>query len=98
MEAGCIVRVIKDFLTTSEGELCITVGEVLQVVEVVDKLWVRCAVGGDGEGRREGNIPSCNVAPVDVGMHGEGTRIFVAADEFNPEERGDLKLSRGWIC
>jgi len=31
MEDGCIVRVIKDFLTINEGELCVTKGEYLQV-------------------------------------------------------------------
>ena len=31
MEAGVIVRVIKDFLTTTEGELCVAAGEYLQV-------------------------------------------------------------------
>ena len=31
MEAGVIVRVIKDFLTTTEGELCVAAGEILQV-------------------------------------------------------------------
>ena len=31
MDDGCIVRVIKDFLTINEGELCVTKGEFLQV-------------------------------------------------------------------
>jgi len=31
MEDGCIGRVIKDFLTINEGELCVTKGEHLQV-------------------------------------------------------------------
>ena len=31
MEAGVLVRVIKDFLTTTEGELCVAAGEILQV-------------------------------------------------------------------
>ncbi len=31
MEPGTVVRVIKDFLTTTEGELCMTAGEYLQV-------------------------------------------------------------------
>ncbi len=31
MEPGTVVRVIKDFLTTTEGELCMSSGEFLQV-------------------------------------------------------------------
>ena len=31
MESGTVVRVIRDFLTTTEGELCINAGEFLQV-------------------------------------------------------------------
>ena len=61
----------------------------------MDKIWLRCATGGCG---REGTIPSANVAPVvEIGMHGDGTRIFVADSEFQPEEEGDLRLARGAI-
>jgi hypothetical protein len=28
-------------------------------------------------------------------MHEEVTRIFVAASEFNPEEKGDIHLAKG---
>ena len=63
--------------------------------EVIDKIWLRCATGGGGG--REGTLPSANVAPVEVGMHGEGTRIFVADSEFQPEEEGDLHLARGAV-
>ena len=66
----------------------------MQVSEVVDKIWLRCLTGSSG---REGTIPSANVAPVEVGMHPEGTRIFVADSEFAPEEEGDLRLARGAI-
>jgi hypothetical protein len=31
MEAGCIVRTIRDFLTIADGELCVKAGEYLQV-------------------------------------------------------------------
>ena len=96
MEAGVIVRVIRDFLTTAEGELCVAAGDVLQVLEVVDKIWLRCATGGPA-GRREGAVPSANLTPVDVGVHAAGTRIFVADSEFRPEEAGDLHLARGAV-
>jgi hypothetical protein len=94
MDAGCLVRVIRDFFTTTDGELSISAGEVLQIVEVVDKIWVRCVTGQSSQSR-EGTVPSANVTSVNVGMHEEGTRIFVAASEFNPEEKGDIHLAKG---
>ena len=39
MEAGVIVRVIKDFLTTTEGELCVAAGEILQVRRTLAMFW-----------------------------------------------------------
>jgi len=31
MEAGAVVRVLKDFFTTADGELCVPAGDYLQV-------------------------------------------------------------------
>lgn len=46
MDEGCIVRVIKDFLTINEGELCVTKGEFLQVRKKFNIfIWVKFFFG-----------------------------------------------------
>ncbi len=56
MEVGTIVRVIRDFLTLNEGELCVVKGEILQVIEVIDRHWVRCQ-----NVRDTGLVPKSNI-------------------------------------
>jgi len=61
MEVGVVVRVIRDFLTTNDGELCVSSGEYLQVVQNVDRYWVECKLD-----LRQGLLPSANVTPVEI--------------------------------
>ncbi|XP_023347442.1 uncharacterized protein LOC111716237 [Eurytemora carolleeae] len=72
MEAGALVRVLKDFLTTNDGELCVTKGEYLQVTHVLDKFWVECNID-----LRSGYVPAANIAPVNLPRleNGEGICI-----------------------
>ncbi len=91
MEAGSVVRVIRDFLTTSDGELCMAAGEFLQVVEKVDRHWVRCR-----SDTREGLIPGSNVAEVTgIGKLDAGQDVYVVSSDFEGEQEGDLALKRG---
>ena len=115
MEPGTIARVIKDFLTTNEGELCINKDEYVQVIqrltashvvefylenpfkfqviEVVDRHWARCRTHGP----REGTLPSSHISPEEIGTFEQGVRIFVATNDFVPEQEGDLGLVRGCL-
>ena len=52
MEAGVIVRVIKDFLTTTEGELCVAAGEILQVRSCSRARW-QCYNGFESNAQTE---------------------------------------------
>ena len=60
MEEGSIVRVIRDFLTLNEGELSVVKDEILQIVQVVDRHWVRCQ-----NSRDIGLVPRSNICAID---------------------------------
>ena len=60
MEEGSIVRVIRDFLTLNEGELSVVKDEILQIVQVVDRHWVRCQ-----NSRDVGLVPRSNICAID---------------------------------
>ncbi len=89
-----MVKVIKDFFTFADEELCVEKDEVLQVIEVVDRHWVKCQ-GSRGQGR----VPTANVivkddVPCDLE---DGHYVMVADVHFNAERDGDLSLRRGDI-
>ena len=67
MEEGSLVRVIRDFLTLNDGELSVVKDEVLQIVQVVDRHWVRCQ-----NVRDVGLVPKNNICPVDNVPHSIG--------------------------
>ena len=93
MEPFTVVRVIKDFLTTTEGELSVTKGSTLQVLSIVDRHWVKCLFL---EGR-VGNVPSAHVTQ-HINIPKQLTsdqKLFWAINDFKAEEDGDLGLKRG---
>ena len=59
MEEGSMVRVIRDFLTLNDGELSVIKDEILQIIQVVDRHWVRCQ-----NIRDVGLVPSSNICPI----------------------------------
>ena len=58
-----MVRVIRDFLTLNDGELSVIKDEILQIVQVVDRHWVRCQ-----NVRDVGLVPSSNICPIGIKM------------------------------
>ena len=62
-----MVRVIRDFLTLNDGELSVIKDEILQIVQVVDRHWVRCQ-----NVRDVGLVPSSNICPIGIKIiHGK---------------------------
>ena len=84
MEEGSLVRVIRDFLTLNDGELSVVKDEVLQIVQVVDRHWVRCQ-----NVRDVGLVPKNNICPVDNVPHSIGKTSY-----FNCERA----LVSGMFC
>ena len=58
-----MARVIRDFLTLNDGELSVIKDEILQIVQVVDRHWVRCQ-----NVRDIGLVPSSNICPIGIKM------------------------------
>ncbi len=111
MESGCIVRVIRDFLTTTDGELCVTAGEYLQAsaiaplqcsrevktfsLKVIDRVDRHWVRCRKSRGL-EGSVPSSHVTEAtEIGQLAEGTEIFLAVSNFDAQQEGDLALKRG---
>ena len=80
MEEGSLVRVIRDFLTLNDGELSVVKDEVLQIVQVVDRHWVRCQ-----NVRDVGLVPKNNICPVDNVPHsiGNSQKSFAVSRAIN---------------
>eukprot|EP00092_Neocalanus_flemingeri_P047053 GFUD01053191.1.p1 GENE.GFUD01053191.1~~GFUD01053191.1.p1 ORF type:complete len:171 (-),score=27.88 GFUD01053191.1:65-577(-) len=90
MEVGVLVRVIRDFLTTNDGELCVSSGEYLQVVQNIDRYWVECKLD-----LRQGLLPSANVTPVEILPLQNGQKICVVRSEYFAQHPGDMALRKG---
>ena len=78
MEEGSLVRVIRDFLTLNDGELSVVKDEVLQIVQVVDRHWVRCQ-----NVRDVGLVPKNNICPVDNVPHSIGNATHKKVSQFH---------------
>jgi len=91
MEAGVVVRVIKDFLTTTDGELCVAKGTILQVVELEDRYWVQCTCE-----TALGRLPTAHITPVDnIPALTATQKIYVVVTDFSGGDPGTLQLRRG---
>ena len=85
------MRTIKDFFTTSEGELCVNKNEYLQVLEKVDRHWLKCRTE-----HRIGLLPASHITLVDgIPKLSEQQSLFLAISDFEPERSGDLQFKRG---
>ena len=96
MEVGSVVRVLRDFLTLNEGELSVVKDEVLQIIEVIDRHWVKCqGVRGDG-----GLVPKSNIHFVENLPRSleSGHFLLVCDNTFVSEAAGDLTITKAqWI-
>ena len=94
MEAGSLVKVIRDFLTLNEGELSVIKNDVLQVVEEVDRLWIKCR-----NCRDQGQVPKSHLHPLQDMPNGleAGRKLLVCESHFNSEAEGDLTIMKGDI-
>ncbi|XP_036683742.1 dynamin-binding protein isoform X5 [Balaenoptera musculus] len=90
MEAGSVVRAIFDFCPSVSEELPLFVGDVIEVLAVVDEFWLL--------GKKEdvtGQFPSSFVEVVTIPSLKEGERLFVCICEFTSLELNSLSLHRG---
>ncbi|KAK2488703.1 hypothetical protein MC885_019031 [Smutsia gigantea] len=89
MEAGSVVRAIFDFCPSVSEELPLFVGDVIEVLAVVDEFWLL--------GKKEdvtGQFPSSFVEIVTIPSLKEGERLFVCICEFTSQEPSSLPLHR----
>ncbi|XP_004625601.1 dynamin-binding protein isoform X1 [Octodon degus] len=90
MEAGSVVRAIFDFCPSVSEELPLFVGDVIEVLAVVDEFWLL--------GKKEdvtGQFPSSFVEVVTIPSLKEEERLFVCISEFTSQELNSLPLHRG---
>ncbi|NXL56054.1 DNMBP protein, partial [Chordeiles acutipennis] len=90
MEAGSVVRAVFDFCPSVSEELPLFVGDVIEVLAVVDEFWLL--------GKKEsvtGQFPSSFVEPVDIPSLKQGEKLFVCTSDFTSQEPGSLSLQRG---
>ncbi|XP_043845376.1 dynamin-binding protein [Dromiciops gliroides] len=90
MEPGTVVRAIFDFCPSVSEELPLFVGDVIEVLAVVDEFWLF--------GKKEnvtGQFPSSFVEIVTIPSMKHGERLFVCVAEFLSQDVGGLSLHRG---
>ncbi|XP_054838699.1 dynamin-binding protein [Eublepharis macularius] len=90
MEMGSVVRAVFDFCPSVSEELPLFVGDVTEVLAVIDEFWLL----GKKEGVT-GQFPSSFVEPVDVPALKQGEKLFVCTSNFTSQEPGSLTLQRG---
>lgn len=85
-----MVRAIFDFCPSVSEELPLFVGDIIEVLAVVDEFWLL--------GKKEdvtGQFPSSFVEIVTIPSLKEGERLFVCICEFTSQELNSLPLHRG---
>nr|CAD7396633.1 unnamed protein product [Timema cristinae] len=90
MENGLIFKAINDFFTTNEGELCLKKGDIVQVLEKIDRHWCYGCYGD-----KYGNIPSNYLISVDPPLLADTQELFAAVADFSGQQSGDLTFQRG---
>ncbi|XP_015671748.1 dynamin-binding protein [Protobothrops mucrosquamatus] len=90
METGSLVRAVFDFCPSVSEELPLFVGDVIEVLAVIDEFWIF----GKKEGVT-GQFPTSFVEPVDVPVMKQGEKLFVCISNFTSQEPGSLALQRG---
>lgn len=90
MEVGKIAKVLQDFLTSEEGELSLQKGDIVLILNSIDKLWCY----GCHNGRR-GNMPLSYLIPIDYPVLKKGEELFVGIETFSAQQDGDLSFEKG---
>ncbi|XP_013774351.1 dynamin-binding protein-like isoform X2 [Limulus polyphemus] len=90
METGSVGRAVYEFKTDIEGELPLEVGDVVQVLQVVDKYWL---YGVSNKGT--GNFPSGFVLKLEVPPVAEDQQLFAAMESFAAQLEDDLEFRKG---
>lgn len=99
MDVGSLVIVTQDFISELEEELSLYAGDIVQIREIVDKLWFRGHCNGV-EGKfprsyvREKPLPAAWAAQ----PQNPSWRLFAAIANFAATEDGDLGFSRGRLA
>ncbi|XP_076307019.1 dynamin-binding protein-like isoform X2 [Tachypleus tridentatus] len=90
METGSVGRAVYEFKTAMEGELPLEVGDVVQVLQVIDKYWL---YGVSNKGT--GNFPSGFVLKLEVPPVTEDQQLFAAVESFFGQLEDDLEFRKG---
>ncbi|KAB7505437.1 hypothetical protein Anas_01943 [Armadillidium nasatum] len=90
MKAGDVCKCIADFNGELSGELILQRNDIVQIHQVIDKLWLE-GEGGGGIGR----FPASIVVKTDIPSNLQTDSIYVAVADFFPLQDGDLPLTRG---
>ncbi|XP_022646625.1 dynamin-binding protein-like isoform X3 [Varroa destructor] len=96
MDVGSLVIVTQDFISELEEELSLFAGDIVQIREIIDKLWFRGECNG-----AKGKFPRSYVRekslPASWGLRAQNQtwRLFAALADFAATEDGDLGFSKG---
>lgn len=96
MDVGSLVIVTQDFVSELEEELSLFAGDIVQIKEVIDKLWFRGNCNS-----AEGKFPRSYVRekPLPPAWTSQPQnpqwRLFAAVADFPATEDGDLGFSKG---
>ncbi|KAK0082994.1 hypothetical protein PV325_009538 [Microctonus aethiopoides] len=90
MESGLLTKVIHDFLTTVDGELCLSKGEYFLIHNVIDKHW---CYGESYE--KKGKFPTNYLHKIDIPNMKDSEKLFISIAAFRGEQNGDLIFGKG---
>ena len=94
MDVGSLVVVTQDFISELEEELSLFAGDIVQISEIIGKLWLR----GESNGC-EGKLPRSYVRekplPSNWNSKDSTLRLYAALADFSAVQEGDLGFCRG---
>ncbi|PNF35605.1 hypothetical protein B7P43_G02409, partial [Cryptotermes secundus] len=90
MEKGTVTKVLNDFLTVSEGEISLKKGDIVQVLEKVDRHWWYGCCGG-----KYGKFPGSYLVPVEIPSLEDNHELFAAVSDFPRQQDDDLAFTKG---
>ncbi|XP_059488491.1 dynamin-binding protein-like [Neocloeon triangulifer] len=87
-----VSRVVKDFLTTTPDELCVSKGDIVLVISKSDRIWCECRLlPGDQQGR----VPLGHLSELQPPFVEVGQVLFVTVSDFVGQQTGDLTIFKG---
>ncbi|XP_049847527.1 dynamin-binding protein-like isoform X2 [Schistocerca gregaria] len=90
MEKGTVAKVINDFLTTTAGELSLCKGDIVQILEKIDRHWCNGIVNGTC-----GKVPLNYLIEVDPPDLQNDYELFATIADFPGQQPGDLSFRKG---